>query len=92
MINGMMLLKICDPDYSSPALNDFSMGFALMSIISIFTSPIFYSLLANGSTLANFLWACATGAGYTLMFVIGRKMLMKQNPENYEFHAYHSGG
>ena len=84
MINGMMLLKICDPDYSSPALNDFSMGFALMSIISIFTSPIFYSLLANGSTLANFLWACATGAGYTLMFVIGRKMLMKQNPENYE--------
>ena len=30
----MMLLKICDPDYQTPALAEFSMGFALMSIIS----------------------------------------------------------
>ena len=31
-ITGMMLLKICDPDYQTPALAEFSMGFALMSI------------------------------------------------------------
>ena len=71
-INGMMLLKICDPDYSSPALNDFSMGFALMSIVSMLTSPIYYSLLENGSTLANFGWAGVMVLIYTVMFLAGR--------------------
>ena len=84
MINGMMLLKICDPDYDSPVLEDFSMGFALMSIISIFTSPIMYSLLATGSTLANFGWCCLTTVAYAVMALIGRAMLKKADPGNFE--------
>ncbi len=84
MINGMMLLKICDPEYSSPALNDFSIGFALMSIISIFTSPVFYSLLAGGSTAANFLWAVACTLMYAVLLLTGRALLRKQSPEYYE--------
>lgn len=40
-ITGMMLLKICDPDYNTPALAGFSMGFALMSIVSTIASPIY---------------------------------------------------
>ena len=80
-INGMMLLKICDPDYSSPALNDFSMGFALMSIVSMLTSPIYYSLLENGSTLANFGWAGVMVLIYTVMFLAGRVMLKRQKPQ-----------
>lgn len=84
MINGMMLLKICDPDYSSPALNDFSMGFALMSIVSIFTSPMVYSMLEHGTTFANFALAAGIGIFYTAMFLTGRAMLKKQSPENFK--------
>lgn len=84
MINGMMLLKICDPEYDSPALNDFSMGFAMMSIVSIFTSPVFYGFLQSGTTLQNFLWALTTTTGYTILFLVGRYLLKKAEPENFE--------
>ncbi len=83
MINGIMLLKICDPDYLSPSLNDFSMGFALMSIISIFTSPVSYSLLASGSTAANFVWQALLCLFYFAMAFIGRAFLKKTEPENF---------
>ena len=53
MINGMMLLNICDPDYETPALNEFAMAFTLFSIISIPLSPITWGLVATGGTLAN---------------------------------------
>lgn len=79
MINGMMLLKICDPDYDTPVLNDFSMGFSLMSIISIFTSPITYGLIASGSTFANFAFAGVTCTGYFIMAFVGRAMIRKMN-------------
>lgn len=83
MINGMMLLKICDPDYETPALNDFSMGFALMSIIGIFTSPITYGLLATGSTFANFAFSSVCAIVYVAMALVGRAMLKKANPAQF---------
>ncbi len=83
MINGMMLLKICDPDYDSPALNDFSMGFAMLSIISIFTSPFYYGFLQSGTTMQNFLWALFTFTLYTVIMLVGRAGLKKEAPENY---------
>ena len=82
-INGMMLLKICDPDYDTPALTDFSMGFALMSIIGIFTSPIFYGIIAAENTMGLLAYGLITFAGYTLMALIGRAMLKKENPESF---------
>ena len=69
-ITGMMLLKICDPDYQTPALAEFSMGFALMSIISTVTSPIYYGLIAEGSTMANLMFNVVIGGFYILMGVL----------------------
>lgn len=53
MITGMMLLKICDPDYETPALSDFSVGFSLLSLSNMITQPIAISYLANGTTMEN---------------------------------------
>lgn len=33
---GMLLLKICDPDFSSPVLGDYSVGFSLTALIGPF--------------------------------------------------------
>lgn len=55
MITGMMLLKICDPNYETPALADFSMGFSLLSLSGLITSPITIGVLAAGSTMDNFI-------------------------------------
>jgi len=49
MINGMMLLKICDPDYESPALVNFSMGFSIMGMIGLVTALYTMPILQFGS-------------------------------------------
>jgi ESS family glutamate:Na+ symporter len=78
MINGLMLLKICDPDYETPALNDFSMGFALMSILDIVMSPIMWTLVAKGSTFQNFLYGVFFMALYMSIAFIGKFLYNKQ--------------
>lgn len=49
MINGMMLLKICDPDYETPALVNFSMGFSVMGMIGLVTALYTMPILQFGS-------------------------------------------
>lgn len=76
-ITGMMLLKICDPDYTTPALAEFSMAFALMSIVSTITSPVYYGLIAEGSTFANLMFNVVIGVGYTVMGVLAYLTMKK---------------
>lgn len=84
MINGLMLLKICDPDYESPALADFSMGFALMSVLSIFTSAVFFPVLEKGTPASLLLTASAITLGYLALAVAGRVLLKREAPEHFE--------
>ena len=78
MINGLMLLKICDPDYETPALNDFSMGFALMSVLDIVMSPIMWTLIAKGSTFQNFLYGIFFLLVYLSIAFVGKFIYDKQ--------------
>ena len=80
MITGMTLLKITDPDFESPVLTDFSMGFALISLVSLVISPIDYNILAQGSTLANFLWNTAVGLFYAAVAFIGYRLSRRSQP------------
>lgn len=81
MITGMTLLKITDPEYESPVLSDFSMGFALISLISLVISPIDYNFLAQGSTMANFLWNLGVGTFYAAVAFIGYRMSRRPKAE-----------
>ncbi len=83
MINGMMLLKICDPNYESPTLQDFSMGFAAISISSIIYQPIMYNLIATGTEVSNFLFHTLLAVICLAAAFIGRAMLKKTHPENF---------
>ena len=83
MINGMMLLKICDPGYDSPTLKDFSMGFAIFSISGVIWQPIMYSLIGTGTELSNFAFHTLLGAICVALALIGRSMLRKSHPENF---------
>ena len=76
MITGMMLLKIADPDYETPALNEFAGGFALMSIISIFTSPITYGLIGNPANgpMTFLLYNAALSAAYFVLAIVGKML------------------
>ncbi len=83
MINGMMLLKICDPDYETPALTDFSAGWAIMSVVSIVTSPITYSFLKAADPLNCGLWASAMWAGWLAVAFVARSVYKKSHTEFY---------
>ncbi len=78
IINGIMLLKICDPDFKTPALSDFSMGFALMSIARMVSDPLTLGVLAAGSTMDNFWVSAALLAGFVLIAFLSNKMAKKE--------------
>ena len=64
LITGMTLLKICDPEYKSPALSEFSLGFSLMSATGLLVVPILNTVLAVGSTFDNFITAIISAILY----------------------------
>jgi ESS family glutamate:Na+ symporter len=44
-LTGLMLLKICDPDYELPALNDYSVGFSFASVTNFVLLPISVNMM-----------------------------------------------
>ena len=64
LITGMTLLKICDPEYKSPALSEFSLGFSLISVTGLLIVPILNTVLAVGSTFDNFITAIISAILY----------------------------
>lgn len=48
-LTGLMLLKICDPDYELPVLNDYSVGFSFTSITGFVLLPITVNIILNYS-------------------------------------------
>jgi ESS family glutamate:Na+ symporter len=44
-LTGLLLLKICDPDYELPALNDYSVGFSFTSVSNFVLLPVTVNLL-----------------------------------------------
>ena len=77
LTTGMILLKICDPEYKSPALSEFSLGFSLMSITGLLIVPILNNVLARGSTFDNFITAVISATLYFafafIVFLINKK-------------------
>ncbi|NLZ66798.1 MAG: sodium:glutamate symporter [Clostridiaceae bacterium] len=78
MITGITLLKTSDPELESPVMNDFSMGFALMSVFSLFITPLDYQFLAKGSTLQLFLLNIGIFSFYALIALLGFFLKRKQ--------------
>jgi ESS family glutamate:Na+ symporter len=68
-LTGLMLLKICDPDYKTPVLNDYSIGFSLTSISGFVLMPINVSMLLYQGFTVNVLFQ-------TGLLVIGLILLL----------------
>ncbi len=52
-LTGLMLLRLCDPDFESPVLNDYSVGYSFVSIVSFVLMTLFISLMLTYSSLVN---------------------------------------
>jgi len=54
---GITLLRIIDPDFSSPAMEDFSLANAFMNIKDVVFVPVYLSLIAVGTPFQLMGWA-----------------------------------
>ncbi|MCL1991931.1 MAG: hypothetical protein FWG66_03170 [Spirochaetes bacterium] len=50
-LTGLMLLKICDPDYELPVINDYSMAFSFNSLTFFILMPIQINLMLHSGVL-----------------------------------------
>ncbi|NMA18763.1 MAG: sodium:glutamate symporter [Clostridiaceae bacterium] len=87
MITGITLLKTSDPEMESPVMNDFSMGFALMSVFSLFITPLDYQFIAKGSTFQLFLLNIGVFCFYALVASLGVFLKRKQTHGNETHHS-----
>lgn len=72
-LNGLMLLKICDPEYELPVLNDYSVGFSFTSISGFIMLPLVVNMMIGSSLLINVL--TQTGillAAFVLLWVTNK--------------------
>jgi ESS family glutamate:Na+ symporter len=54
-LTGIMLLKICDPEYKTPVLNDYSVSFSMQSVLGFIMLPIAVGVMLNYSFGINVL-------------------------------------
>lgn len=69
-LSGLMLLKICDPDYELPVLNDYSVGFSFTSVTAFVLLPMIvnFMLFSSFITTLLFLLALLAAGMATLIF------------------------
>jgi ESS family glutamate:Na+ symporter len=63
MMTGVTLLKICDPDFESPVMTDYSLSYAIRQVIELITTPIMYAILVRGTGIQMLIF----GIVYTFM-------------------------
>jgi ESS family glutamate:Na+ symporter len=72
-LTGLLLLKICDPDYELPVLNDYSVGFSLTSVSSFMLLPITVNLLLQYGFGANLTYQAGILAVALILIVFANR-------------------
>lgn len=73
-LTGLMLLKICDPEYESEVLNDFSIGFSMTSVLSFALMAVFVNLMLTYNSTINMFIHLGVFAIYLLIGVFAGKL------------------
>lgn len=84
MMTGMTLLKICDPDFESPALEDYSFSYAIRTVIDLISTPIMYAILAKGTSMQMLVFGLVYIVICYIIVGIGKLMYRGNQAENEE--------
>jgi ESS family glutamate:Na+ symporter len=69
-LTGLMLLKICDPDYKLPVLNDFSVGFSMLSLVGFIMMPLSVGIFLTYGFGVKLLFQLAILAAYLILLCV----------------------
>ncbi|CAM3720531.1 sodium/glutamate symporter [Aeromicrobium ponti] len=79
-ITGLLLLKMVDPDFKSPSLSDYSLGYSFNTVVGFALFPLNFGILIEYGVQTGLLFIAATLAIYMiLLFVFGRRRGGVQN-------------
>ena len=81
-MTGLVLLKVCDPNYETSTLNNFTKGFAIMSIIQAAILGVLMPILIGkmdtlGILLVSLVMAVVFTAGAVIVGIVRGKRLAK---------------
>ncbi|MDR0649059.1 MAG: hypothetical protein LBF92_06960 [Synergistaceae bacterium] len=73
-LTGLMLLKICDPDYDLPALNDYSVGFSFVSVLNFVLLPVTVNMMLSYGFGTNLMYQAGLLAGSLILLIFARRI------------------
>lgn len=73
-LSGLMLLKICDPEYKLPVLNDYSVGFSFTSVTGFVLMPITVNFMLHSGFGINLLYQGALVAATIIVLLCADKI------------------
>lgn len=76
-ITGLMLLKMCDPDFKLPIINNYALSVSFASLSMLTLMPIQINLLINSGILVTFLFQTAFLAAFCILFFIANRAAPK---------------
>ena len=82
LMTGLVLLKVCDPNYETSTLSNFTKGFAVMSIVQAAILGVLMPILIGktdtlGILLVSLVMAVVFTAGAVIVGIVRGKFLVK---------------
>ena len=74
MMTGATLLKICDPNFDSPVMTDYSLSYAIRQVIELVSTPIMYAILVKGTAMDMLKFGIIYTVCCYLIAFIGKKL------------------
>ncbi len=81
MMTGMALLKICDPNYDSPTLEDYSIANIMISITDLVALPIMYHILTQGTSPQMVIFGIVYTGFFAIVAIVGKFLYRKSAAE-----------
>lgn len=76
-LTGLLLLRVCDPEYESPVLGNYSIGFSVMSAVTFAIMPLILNLILTKGTMTALLFTLALTLVGTVGAIISSKAINK---------------
>ena len=76
-LTGILLLRICDPDFKSPVLGNYSLSYTITSIVYFVFLNVILTLLLTKGLFFGMSFTFIVGILFTLAAIISSKILLK---------------
>ncbi|EGY80092.1 ESS family glutamate:Na+ symporter, partial [Peptoniphilus indolicus ATCC 29427] len=72
-LTGLLLLRVCDPEYKSPVIGNYSISFSIMSAVTFAIMPLILNIILTKGTM----YALILTSGITIISTIGAIIVRK---------------